>query len=184
MVIIHSKAKNVFSTPCGEAPRRFLIFCGPRGVLSFRVFITSVLLLNLQNTSLASYTADPLPHHRCYRLACEDLLPLRWQGSMWRVGEVRRRGKTCCRIGPALSAGCLLGGRAGKQQPHNRPIHQAATRTPDSRSTPEVSFPPLRRAGQNLGFISGMVSSPRSTSDWHVLNFFPFFQDQKGEKEM
>lgn len=159
-------------SPHSEIP--LFIFSRPRGVLSLRVFITSARLLNLQNTLLASYTPDTLPHHCRNRLACEDLLPRWWQGSMWRVGRVGRRGRTCCRIGPALSPGCLLSCCAEEWRPHNRPIHHAATCKPESHSALEVSFPPPRRAGQNLDFISKMVSSPRSASDWHVLDFFHF----------
>lgn len=117
---------------------------------------------------------QPLPHHCRYRSACEDLLPRWWLGSMWRVSGMGRRGGTCCRIGPTLSPGCLLGGCAEERRPHNRPIHHAATRTPESRSPLQVSFPPPRWAGQNLDFICKMVSSSRSASDWHVLDFFHF----------
>lgn len=182
-LLLSTRKLKCYFPPAAKLLSVFLfIFSRPQGVLSLRVFITSARLLNLQNTLLASYTPDPLPHHRRYRLACEDLLPGWGQGSMWRVGGVGRRGRTCCRIGPALSQGCLLSGRTEERRPHNRPIHHAATRTPESRSALEVSFPP-RRAGQNLHFISKMVSSPRLASDWHVLDFFFSTSRTNGERQ-
>lgn len=124
----------------------FYLLEATRGFISLRLYHFGAAAKPAKHFAAFLHLRSPT-HRRRYRSTCEDLLPRWWQGSMWRLGGVGGRGRTCCRIGPTLSPCCLLCGCAEERQPHNRPIHHATTRTPESRSALEVSFPPPRRAG-------------------------------------
>lgn len=115
ITIICQKLENGIFTPQNKAPHRLSFICeGPRGALSPSVFISRRWLLNQQSCSLCSHPGSPSPP--ICGLACEDLLPWWWRGSMWRGDVLLYR---------ALLISQLSSQGSTEGQLHNRMIHHA-----------------------------------------------------------